>query len=92
MGRGGEREAGRGEEKRSWGAGWFDGLKREKGNWAGFWDWAGMLGFGFSCFGLGWVSFLFLFLFKLTQPNLFEFKIEFEFNSNTQTNKTNAPA
>ena len=23
----------------------FDGLKREKGNWAGFWDWAGMLGF-----------------------------------------------
>jgi hypothetical protein len=53
--------------------------------WASYWVW-------FSCFGLGWVSFLFLFLFKLTQPNLFEFKIEFEFNSNTQTNKTNAPA
>ena len=41
----------------------FDGLKREKGNWTGFWDWAGMLGFvmGFP--------FLFPFLFLFSIPN-----------------------
>ena len=84
VGIGGEREAGRGEEKRSWAAGWFDGLKREKGNWAGFWDWAGMLGFV--------MGFPFLFLFFKHYSNLIKFKFKFEFNPSTQTNKRDAPA
>ena len=70
MGRGGEREAGRGEEKRSWAAGWFVEL-----GWVDF----GSLGwFDSSFFSSSSISFPFLFLIQ-TKLNLFEFKFEFEF-------------
>ena len=70
-------------------AGWAQGKEtghEERENWAGFWDWAEMLGFAMG------FPFLFPISYFKHYSNLIELKFKFEFNPSTQTNKRDAPA